>query len=816
MNVYNFIYGENQYQMKRNNDGLDFISNYLSIINKNYKELYILYKGKKINLNDIKKLKILFTKKNIKNLFVFNIKNNHKSNIKEIKNIICPECNNLSTLYLNEDTISLKNCIYNHEFNDLTFNKFINTQTNNEAIKCSICKNNQYFYNDKMYICSCNKYICPLCVNTHDKSHYKILYNEITYKCRHNKEFCSYCFDCNKNLCEKCEAEHIKKHKIMIYKSIFPNENKLNKIKEEIDDNIKKIKQYKMEIEKLSNFYKNNITNLINDLDEYIFLGDYFINSINNIKNYETIKNLINFYNFKFKGIDEFLNDNFKNKYKRIFDLIDNKKNELIMTYKNKGEIKLFGEKFVETNKDKCFLLINNNNISDISLYMNFKKIKDKQIKINLIEEKAITSMSFMFHYCPTLTSITDNSKWDAKNIKYLDYMFFHCPSLTNIPDISKWNLSSLVSMTNMIFDCKKLVNIRGVGKLNNNNIKKIKENVVYDNIVKDPIKWNINTFTVIQNEIDNYKKLAYFINFSKFNNKIKKTNEMTLVYDNISNKNKVQLFGHTFVTIENQRNCIMKINNDIIPLDEFYENKNNINRLTVTLIEVGIIDDMSWMFSECKLLSPLSDFSKWDTYHVTNMRGMFYNCESLVSLPDISKLNTSNVTDMSNMFSDCKSLKSIPDISKWNTSNVTDMRNMFSDCKSLESIPDISKWNTSNVTNMSKMFYSCDSLLSVPDISKWNTCNLTTIKHIFSKSNSLKSLPDISNWDITKINDLSETFLKCESIISLPDISKWNTINVTNMEDLFKECKSLESLPDISKWNLKNVLNIKLFIFKF
>ena len=354
MNVYNFVYGENQHQMKRNNEKLDFIFKYLSIINKKNNELYILYNGKTINLNDRGKLKILNNKKNIKNLFVFNIKNNNKSHIKEIKNIICPECNNLSTLYFNEDKISLKNCICNHNLNDLSLNKFINIQTNNEVIKCSICKNNQGFYNEKIYICSCNKYICPLCARLHDQTHYMIPYNEMAYKCIHHNEFCSYCFDCNKNLCEKCEVQH-KDHKIMIYKSFFPNAKKLNKIKEEIEDNKNKIKDYKMEIEILSNYFHNNITNLINELDEYIFLSDYFINSMNRIKNYETIKNLINFNNFKLKGIDEFLNDSFKNKYKKLLDLIDNKKNELIMIYKNTGDIKLFGEKFVETNKDKCF-----------------------------------------------------------------------------------------------------------------------------------------------------------------------------------------------------------------------------------------------------------------------------------------------------------------------------------------------------------------------------------------------------------------------------------------------------------------------------
>ena len=44
----------------------------------------------------------------------------------------------------------------------------------------------------------------------------------------------------------------------------------------------------------------------------------------------------------------------------------------------------------------------------------------------------------------------------------------------------------------------------------------------------------------------------------------------------------------------------------------------------------------------------------------------------------------------MSYIFSDCKLLSSLPNISKWNTQNVTDMINMFDGCKLLSSIPNI------------------------------------------------------------------------------------------------------------------------------
>ena len=164
MSTYNFVYGKKQYQIEENNNRVNFISYYLSKINKNNDELCILYKGKIINSNNIKKFEKIKTKKKIKNLFVFNIKFNHKSNTKEMKNIVCPKCNNLSTFEVNENIISLKKCIYNHDYHDLSINKFIKSQTNKEkVINCSICTNSQIFYNNKIFYCSCNRYICPLC-----------------------------------------------------------------------------------------------------------------------------------------------------------------------------------------------------------------------------------------------------------------------------------------------------------------------------------------------------------------------------------------------------------------------------------------------------------------------------------------------------------------------------------------------------------------------------------------------------------------------------------------------------------------------------
>ena len=161
------------------------------------------------------------------------------------------------------------------------------------------------------------------------------------------------------NLCEKCEEIHNKKHKRTSYKEKRPNERILNEIRNEIKEIQSKIKQYKMEIKKLNELYIKNMNNIINDLDNYILLYEAINKSIDNIKNYESIKNLNNCKNkMLIKDIDEFRNDNFKNKYKKLIDIILNTKNEMSMVYKSDDKIKLFGELFIKNNKDNCFLLI--------------------------------------------------------------------------------------------------------------------------------------------------------------------------------------------------------------------------------------------------------------------------------------------------------------------------------------------------------------------------------------------------------------------------------------------------------------------------
>ena len=207
---------------------LDLLSKYSAIINIHFNELIFLYKGKNLILNNIKKLNEL--KDNNILIFVYKLKiNRNNKNNKELKDIICPECNNLAIIENNNNKISL-NCLKNkHKYIDISLNCFNDIQYIDESlINCQKCENNKSYYNN-FYICSNNQYICPLCLKENNK---EVLDYEYRFKycIYHSLNYISYCYTCNMNLCVKCEEEH-KNHRIKSFKEIKPNEKRINEIK---------------------------------------------------------------------------------------------------------------------------------------------------------------------------------------------------------------------------------------------------------------------------------------------------------------------------------------------------------------------------------------------------------------------------------------------------------------------------------------------------------------------------------------------------------------------------------------------------------
>ena len=143
--------------------------------------------------------------------------------------------------------------------------------------------------------------------------------------------------------------------------------------------------------------------------------------------------------------------------------------------FKYNSYIKIFGDKFVENNKDKCIMIINDKEYT-LSSYINKDIIKNESLEIKLKGIETITDMSYMFYDCNKLSGISkwdisnalsnmlyefydkpDISKWDTSNVTNMSYMFYEC---YHIPDISKWNTSNVTDMSYMFYCCNNIPDI--------------------------------------------------------------------------------------------------------------------------------------------------------------------------------------------------------------------------------------------------------------------------------------------------------------------------------------------------------------------
>ena len=165
--------------------------------------------------------------------------------------------------------------------------------------------------------------------------------------------------------------------------------------------------------------------------------------------------------------------------------------NELNLAYKvnkNDSVIRLFGNNFVENNKNNFKLVVNEKEVPfNDTIQKNSIEENTNIIKVTLKEIKPVSDYSYLFfqcdsllHFynadkmnlshvinishlfaqCKTLISVPDISSWDVSNITKMDSIFFGCHSLLEIPDISKWDIKNATDLNNFFGDCYGLKEI--------------------------------------------------------------------------------------------------------------------------------------------------------------------------------------------------------------------------------------------------------------------------------------------------------------------------------------------------------------------
>ena len=344
------------------------------------------------------------------------------------------------------------------------------------------------------------------------------------------------------------------------------------------------------------------------------------------------------------------------------------------------------------------------------------------------------------------------------------------------------------------------------------NNIKKFEYIYELYNKMKSKcqfLKSNYNSN--INNSYNNYYNINsiddYIIDniYQNNINNINCKNKITISYKINQIQDKLTIFGDDFVRNNINKCSMIYLGKNCEITTSIFDVKNKLlnNLLTIKLLGIDNISNISYMFSNCLADEIIiNDINNLNISTITNMDHMFFQCYNLLSIPDISKINTSKAKNISSMFYNCKKLKSLPDISKWDTSNINNMSYLFYNCQSLESLPDLSKWNTYNLVDIKYLFYNCSKLTYLPYISRWNTSKVAFMNFLFYNCSSLLYLPDISKWDTSSVTNMSSLFANCSNLSYLPKIDCWNVLKVTDMNYMFKNCKSLKAI-NISSWNL-------------
>ena len=645
--------------------------------------------------------------------------------------VICPKCKTTAIIDKDEKDLNLKilNCENFHFLNNIKYDelddfvfKFDDESDENkkklaknkDILECTICSTNKKYMtppeykDDKLYACSCGAVVCSLCYKIHEENenkHHKIDLDDKNYYClKHGEKFNSYCFDCNANYCEKCVNDH-SGHEVEKFSSIKPKREAIKELDDKVDKQKEKLLNF---IETTRELFDKIINTIENYLNSYIMIERSLIRRYDRQElNYQLIRNLKNKKLFendifdKLEGLDKIdkVNEKFDHLFKQIYTPINNAKkkkdgqrrpdkflenrdNKMTIIYTipkpNLGEkrldrrVKLFDPVFVENNKDKLSVEINDKPQKELSVYylnadervnkikVTLSQIKTKKDKDNKdIKVPLLTDMSYMFNNCIYLESV-DFKEWRTENITSMEAMFQLCKFNNLPPDISRFSTSNLENIRAMFCKC--------IGLGGNIDMK----------------KW-----AWFNNNKENYLK-----NISMLFNGCKNLTNITLP-DNLKNITNLEDISYMFNRCKN--------------LKEIHGLKN---------IKTPNVKNMCGVFNYCEKLASIT--VSFDTQNVEDMSIMFQGCKALDKWGNTFKVT--KVKDISGMFSGCENLKKNIYTGITNTDSVINMVGVFNKCKNIESLLDIGKWNTRKVERAKGIFSGCGKFKEVPkNLNLWS-----------------------------------------------------------------------------------------------
>ena len=564
------IYYNSKYIIEPSDDNItSCLKLFSDLIKIDLNNLTFIYKGKELDQSkslEEYKVKVLI-------LLAYNLKK--ITHDKDTNDILCPGCNNPGIINIENDEVNITKCINNHINFDIPFKEFINMKNElNKEEKCGVCGNSENLYGMPLDICSCGKNICPLCLLLHDPAHKSINYYERLYICsKHAHPFISYCIQCNMNLCEKCEPTHAI-HKPINKKATIPSDSEINKIKSNAKEVIKYCELLKDEFNRIQMILNKVINFYMKNLEGFAILNKNVLEWVKDMKNYETIKNIINIneYNKIYKKtLTEIFNYSFNDKVRFLLKFYEEKRKELTIYYKNpnKNNFNIFNNSFVENNKNNCYIKIRNEKKELTENYLYNEKNNEKKlpkIKIKLVREKKM-NLKRMFQNCQHLLSFDEDEFSFTSIFDEIIYLFSGCENLINLPDLSVINVSNIKDFSNIFYRCSSLTSLPDISK------------------------WNTSQAKVMKGLFKECKNLLYLPDISKWNT------------------------------------------SNVVTMDEMFSGCVSLISLPdISIWNTSHLKSLNEMFSGCKSLTSFPELSAWNTSNVTDMIGTFTDCDVAIT----------------------------------------------------------------------------------------------------------------------------------------------------------------------------------------
>ena len=422
--------------------------------------------------------------------------------------------------------------------------------------------------------------------------------------------------------------------------------NNINKIKDKKINEPKEInqndivKKYEQNIETMINIF-NNVLNKINSIHNLLRLkkNDKLNNLINtkfNLNNLdlENISKVINeeleqFKNYIIKNnrkeqmpnkkedissnknkilIDnnpdnkfnnnEKLNNNLKDIIKKFENNNYKNKINLIYSVKSNAVYNIFGNEFVENNKDNIELIINGKQSKLVSVY----ELMPGENNITLIIKNNLINLSYMFYWCNSLKSIHELKNLDVSQTKYFEEMFYGCSSINDITSLKNWNVLNSESFAGMFYKCSLLSDISPLKNWNVSNYKNLASMFCGCSLLSNinPLKnWNVSNCSNFDYMFSGCSLLSDISPLKNWN--VSNGINFSYMFDNCSSLSNIKPLSNWNVS-----KCI----------------------------------NFEYMFRECLSLSDITPLRNWNVSNCYNFDRMFLGCNLVLDLTPLDNWN--------------------------------------------------------------------------------------------------------------------------------------------------------------------------------